>query len=224
MEQVDPAHGHGADRVAVVGVLEADEARPPALAALRPPLEGHLQRDLDRASSRCRNRRRGVRPGRRDRRAAARRARSPADGRGRASSSERRGRAGRGRPRRSPGDGGRGRCTTATRPRRCRRCRRCRRGSCPRRGRSSRGPPVRPALLLGERVPDVAAVGGGQLGGRAHAGQASFRGGRNGGGLVAPAQSAYPRRERVTIQTQRSRCETGAGRCGGAAPVGAARR
>ncbi len=46
VEQVDPADGHGADGVAVVAVLQADEAGAPPLAALVMPLIGHLQRDL----------------------------------------------------------------------------------------------------------------------------------------------------------------------------------
>ena len=74
------------------------------------------------------------------------------------------------RRRRSPGGGGRGRCTTATRRRRCRRCRRCRRASCRSRVLDDREVLVGPALLLGERVPeDAARVEVGELGGGASA-------------------------------------------------------
>ena len=47
VEQVDAADRDGAEGVAVVSILEADEARALRLAALSPPLERHLQRDLD---------------------------------------------------------------------------------------------------------------------------------------------------------------------------------
>ena len=126
----------------MVGVLEADEAGALRLAPLRPPLEGHLQRDLDRGRAAV-----GVEHARQPRRRERDQPLGQLDrrlrGRGRASSSGRRGRAGRGSPRRWPGGGGRGRCTTATRRRRCRRCRRCRRGSCRRRGRSRAAAPRR---------------------------------------------------------------------------------
>ncbi len=45
VEELDAAHGDRADRVAVVGVSQSDEAGP-ALAALVPVLVGHLERDL----------------------------------------------------------------------------------------------------------------------------------------------------------------------------------
>src|SRR5437870_9932640 len=45
------ADGHGAERVAVVTAFEADEARPPRLAALAPVLVRHLQRDFDRRTA-----------------------------------------------------------------------------------------------------------------------------------------------------------------------------
>ncbi len=48
MEQVDAAHRDRSERVAVICVLEADEPGPLAFAALRPPLEGHLEGDLHR--------------------------------------------------------------------------------------------------------------------------------------------------------------------------------
>ena len=50
VEQVDAADRHRADRVAVVGVLEAHEARArgPRVGGLLPVLERHLERDLDR--------------------------------------------------------------------------------------------------------------------------------------------------------------------------------
>ena len=46
VEEVDAAHGHGADRVAVVGHLRARRSRAPVLPALAPVLERHLERDL----------------------------------------------------------------------------------------------------------------------------------------------------------------------------------
>ena len=48
VEELDPADRHRADRVAVVAVAQAHEARAPPLALLVPPLVGHLQRDLAR--------------------------------------------------------------------------------------------------------------------------------------------------------------------------------
>src|SRR5581483_10100206 len=51
MEHVYPADGHSAERVAVVGVLEADETGALRLVALGPPLKGHLERYLDRGRS-----------------------------------------------------------------------------------------------------------------------------------------------------------------------------
>jgi hypothetical protein len=47
VELLDPTHGDGAQRVAVVGVLEADEACPIWPPALRPELKRHLECDLD---------------------------------------------------------------------------------------------------------------------------------------------------------------------------------
>jgi hypothetical protein len=46
VEQVDPADRYGADRVAVVGHPQGDEPGAPLVAALAPVLEGHLERDL----------------------------------------------------------------------------------------------------------------------------------------------------------------------------------
>jgi hypothetical protein len=48
LKAVDPPDRHGAERVAVVGVAEADELGPPHVlpASLPPVLEGDLQRDL----------------------------------------------------------------------------------------------------------------------------------------------------------------------------------
>jgi hypothetical protein len=48
VEEVDPADRHRADRVAVVGVAQADELGPLRLAAQLPVLVGHLDRDLGR--------------------------------------------------------------------------------------------------------------------------------------------------------------------------------
>ena len=48
VEHLDPADRDRTDRVTVVRVLEADEAGALELTALCPPLEGHLQRHLDR--------------------------------------------------------------------------------------------------------------------------------------------------------------------------------
>jgi hypothetical protein len=48
MEELDAAHGDRAQRVAVVAVGQADEARAPPLAALVVELVGHLERDLAR--------------------------------------------------------------------------------------------------------------------------------------------------------------------------------
>ena len=62
VEELDAADRDRAERVAVVAVAQADEARAPPLAALVVELVGHLQRDLARRSSRCRRRRRGCRP------------------------------------------------------------------------------------------------------------------------------------------------------------------
>src|SRR5439155_18197075 len=53
MEEVDGPNAHGADRVAVVAVVEGEELRPGRLRvrALTPVLKGHLERDLDRGSA-----------------------------------------------------------------------------------------------------------------------------------------------------------------------------
>jgi hypothetical protein len=48
VEKLDPADGDRPERVAVVAVAQADEARPPPFAALVVPLVGHLQRDFAR--------------------------------------------------------------------------------------------------------------------------------------------------------------------------------
>jgi hypothetical protein len=47
VEELDPTHRYGAERVAVVSVGERDERGAPGLAALLPVLKRHLQRDLD---------------------------------------------------------------------------------------------------------------------------------------------------------------------------------
>src|SRR6516225_10615061 len=45
------ADRHGAERVAVIAVLEADETRPPRLAVVAPELVRHLEGDFDRGAA-----------------------------------------------------------------------------------------------------------------------------------------------------------------------------
>ena len=161
VEQLDAADRHRADRVAVVAVAQADElAAPPSPRCA--DATGRPSSARSRwPSSRCRRRRRGS-------------ARSGAISISRARQLDRR-RVGEAEHRRvrdpvelrahrrvdRAGGGGRGRCTTATRRRRCRRCRRCRTASCPRARSMIGAAPPGPALLLGERVPEVArSIGG----------------------------------------------------------------
>ena len=131
VEEVDPADRDRADRVAVVGVAQADELGALRLAAQLPVLVGHLHRDLGggRAVVGVED---ALQPGRRDRHEARRQLRRA----GMREAEHRRVRDAvelrlhRGVDR--PGGGGRARCTRATRRRRCRRCRRCRRACSPR--------------------------------------------------------------------------------------------
>ena len=191
VEELDAADRDRADRVAVVAVAQADEAG--ALGArplVLPPLEGHLQRDLDGGRAAV-----GVEDAREARRArgrpAAWPARSPAGGSGRASSSARRGRAGRGSRRRCAGGGGRGRCTTARRRRRCRRGPRCRRASCPAaRSTTIGGSSAQPALL-GERMPEDLAVQRDELVG-GHGPEASPAPGRNRRAMIGARCAGRP--------------------------------
>ena len=124
MEEVDAADRDRAQRVAVVGVAQGDERGAPrrAAAALVPVLERHLQRDLGRGRARVR-----VEDAAQARRARARPAARPARRRPDASGPSIVEWATRSSCSRIAGvdqrDGGaRGRCTTATRRRRCSDC------------------------------------------------------------------------------------------------------
>ena len=141
---------------------QTNEVLPDVLAAaLLPVLEGHLQRDLDRGRAGVRVEDAGQ-PGRRDLDQAA----GQLGGAGMGEAEHRRVRdavrAGRAPPRRSPGAGGRGRCTRARRRRRGSAAPRCRSGRVPRPPRSSAALPRTTAPLLRERVPEVVAVELGQ--------------------------------------------------------------
>ena len=159
VEEVDAAERDRSDRVAVVALGEADErgAARVLAAALAPVLEGHLQRDLGRRRARV-----GVEDARQPRRRDLDEPRGELGARGVGEAEHRR----VGDPvelvadrrRRSSGAGGRGRCTRATRCRRCsgRPCSSIR--SVPSAASIDEGLLLDPAPLLGERVPEVAVV------------------------------------------------------------------
>ena len=159
VEEVDAADRDRADRVAVVGVLEADERAPAHVlaAALLPVLERHLQRDLDRGRAGVR-----VEDPVQPRRGELDQARGQLGGAGvgerRAWSSGRPGRAGRGPPGRSADGDGRGRCTTARRRRRGSGGPRLSISSVPSARSIISGSSLDPVPLLRERVPEVRVI------------------------------------------------------------------